>query len=377
METEFLNALSDSDLLARVQRLVYGEHRTTAALVAHLAEFENRKLYLRESCASMFVYCTRVLHFSEHAAYHRIAAARLARRFPAVLAALERGDVHVTALEMLAPHLTPENHRELLAAAKHKSKREILELIARVQPKPDVAAGVWKVPTKPAPVPARDVAVQGQEPAVPAAAASDTSEKTSSAATHGGFFVLAPPPVPRKAEVVPLAPERYKVQFTASADTCNKLRRAQELLRHRIPNGDVAAVVDQALDLLVRDLERQKFAATNRPRRPATNAPQFPATTGPQTDVGTGGPKPPVQRTRSRHIPAEVKRAVWQRDQGCCAFMSPDGVRCNERGPLEFDHIHPYGDGGDATTANVRLLCRAHNQYESKQFFGPWHAKTG
>jgi 5-methylcytosine-specific restriction endonuclease McrA len=358
METAFLNALSDSDLLTRVQQLVHCERRTTAALVAHLAEFENRKLYLREACASMFVYCTRVLHFSEHVAYHRIAAARLARRFPAVLLELERGDVHVTALEMLAPHLTPENHRELLATAKHKSKRQILELIASVHPKPDVAAAVRKVPANPAPVPAPTTEAPGQEPGARAAAASDTSQKPNSTSVDNGLFVLAPRSEARKAEIVPLAPERYKIQFTASADTCNKLRRAQELLRHRIPNGDVAAVVDQALDLLVRELERQKFAATNRPRRPTTNGAA-------------------VQNARSRHIPAEVKRIVWQRDHGRCTFVSPDGARCNERGGLEFDHIQPYGDGGDASAGNIRLLCRAHNQYEAGQFFGVWQASTG
>jgi hypothetical protein len=207
---------------------------------------------------------------------------------------------------------------------------------------------------------------------------------------------------------VPLAPERYKIQFTASADTCNKLRRAQELLRHRIPNGDVAAVVDQALDLLVRDLERQKFAATNRPRGRAASAPQsnVVAARAPQSNVvapsapqsnapmtgnsnvpaavqpwtgapGAGHSKSPVQNVRSRYIPADIKRLVWQRDHGRCTFMSPDGARCNERGRLEFDHIHPYGDGGETTAANIRLLCRAHNQYEATQFFGVWEGSTG
>ena len=84
--------------------------------------------------------------------------------------------------------------------------------------------------------------------------------------------------------------------------------------------------------------------------------------------------KVPAQIGRSRHIPASVKRIVWQRDHGRCTFVSPSGVRCNEHGRLEFDHIHPHGDGGDATAANVRLLCRAHNQYEAERFFGVWQA---
>jgi hypothetical protein len=223
-------------------------------------------------------------------------------------------------------------------------------------------------------------------------AASDTSQEASSTGVNRGLFALAPPPPgPRQAEIVPLAPERYKIQFTASADTCNKLRRAQELLRHRIPNGDVAAVLDQALDLLVRDLERQKFAATNRPRGRAASAQQsnVVAPSAQQSNVVAARARqsnapasaesnpPPAQNARSRYIPAEIKRTVWQRDHGRCTFMSPDGARCNERGQLEFDHICPYGDGGETTAANIRLLCRAHNQYEAERLFGVWRASTG
>ena len=162
----------------------------------------------------------------------------------------------------------------------------------------------------------------------------------------------------RPAVVVPLGPERYKVQFTANAAMREKLRRAQELLRHRIPGGDLAEVIDLALDLLVRDLEKKKFAATDRPRGSGAETAQ------------------PVALESSRHIPADVKRAVWQRDQGRCTFTGPHGVRCTERGQLEFDHVRPHADGGAASAGNVRLLCRRHNQYEARQFFGLWQAES-
>ncbi len=333
MDIESLQELTDSELLARVERLVQSERRTTAALVAHLAEIENRKLYLEEGCGSLFSYCTQVLHLSEHAAYNRIEAARAARRFPLVLASLAHGDVHLTAVKLLIPHLTPENHRDLLAAAKQKSKRAIEEVIARVRPQPDVPAVIRKMPA-----------------GKPVGTATMTTAQPDEA--HAAKAALSPTTAARPAAVVPLAPERYKVQFTATAATCDKLRRAQELLRHRIPAGDVAEIFDMALDLLVRDLENKKFAATDRPRR--------------------GGP---ANVRLSRHIAAEVKRAVWQRDQGRCAFVSPSGARCTEQGQLEFDHIQPHGDGGGGTVDNVRLLCRRHNQYEAQQFFGLWQAE--
>lgn len=370
MDIQSLAALSDTDLLFRVKVLARNERRATAALVAHLAEIDDRKLFLGEACASMFVYCTRMLHLSEHAAYNRIEAARAARRFPAVLVGLEQGLVHLTAVRLLAPLLTPENHRTLLAAAAHKSKREVEELLARLRPQADVPARVRKLPAAkqpdpaPQPAPTTSSAVGDPQPerrgaqptADPQTERGGVEPTVETPAERGGAEPAhAGTPRPRPGVVVPLAPERYKVQFTASAATRDQLRRAQELLRHRIPDGDVADIVGLALDLLVRELEKKKFAATNRPRTESTSLQHDPS---------------------SRQIPAAVKRAVWVRDQGRCTFTSATGVRCTERDSIEFDHIRPHADGGESTAKNVRLLCRRHNQYEARQYFGPWHADS-
>ena len=184
-------------------------------------------------------------------------------------------------------------------------------------------------------------------------------------------FALSPQRT-QKAEIVPLGAQRYKMQFMASAATHDKLRRAQELLRHRIPGGDVGAVIDQALDLLVHDLEKKKFAAADRPRRVEKSAGESSPSEGRAGNASEGRAASPAPASPSRAVPAQVKREVWQRDQGRCAFTSPSGARCTERGLLEFDHIRPFADGGAATVDNVRLLCRQHNQYEALQFFGPW-----
>lgn len=408
METLRLTEVPDAEILARVQRLVQGERRMIAELLVHLGEIDHRKLYLRESCSSLFVYCTQVLHLSEHAAYFRIEAARLARRFPAILAAVERGDVHLTALRLLAPLLTPENHVELLASARHKTKSELREIIARIHPQPDVPARVRRLPGAVREVPASaggahttvkgagvtsadasGAAVASADAGGAAVANADASGAavanadaggTASAAASGKELVLEPPRAPRRAEVVPLAPERFKVQFTAGAATHRKLRRAQELLRHRIPNGDIGQIIDQALDVLVHELERKKFAATDRPRRQVAigaTTKRAPAVAGSPAPPRTAPPRTAPLDRATRHIPADVKRAVWMRDQGRCAFRSPGGARCSAQGPLEFDHIRPHADGGNATIENVRLLCRAHNHYEARQFFGVWQEGTG
>lgn len=141
--------LSDDQHVAEVHRLAAAERCATAVLIRSLIELDNRPhLYLRDGCSSLFVYCTRVLHLAEGATYNRIEVARAARRFPLMLDALEDGSVTLTALRLLAPHLTDTNHRDVLGAARHKSKAEVERLIASLRPKPDVPA-VIRMPERP------------------------------------------------------------------------------------------------------------------------------------------------------------------------------------------------------------------------------------
>jgi Domain of unknown function (DUF222) len=138
--------LSDDELLAIVKRLALTERRATAALVRSLTELDIRRLYLGEGYSSLFTYCTQALHLAEGAAYNRIEAARAVRRFPAVLTALEEGSVTLTAVRLLAPHLTEDNHQDILASARHKGKLEIELLVASLRPTPAVASTTRKLP---------------------------------------------------------------------------------------------------------------------------------------------------------------------------------------------------------------------------------------
>jgi hypothetical protein len=327
----------DRPLLDAAKRLATDERRATAALLRALMEIDSRRLYLGEGCASMFAYGTQVLRLAEGAAYNRIEAARAARSYPVILDLFEQSAITLTAVRLLAPHLTADNHLAVLAAARHKSKREIEALVAAVSPKPDVAQVVRKLPAVPT------------APTVPLSPALNTpsvftSGPDSASATTAGS--AAPPPrVEPRAVFTPLAPERYRIQLTVPRETHDKFRRAQALLRHAVPSGDAAEIFDRALTLLLENLERRRFAETSRPRTPMAPA------------------------ACSRHIPAAVRRAVWRRDGGRCAFVGASG-RCRETAFLEFHHVEPYAAGGAATLENTELRCRAHNVYEARLFFG-------
>jgi hypothetical protein len=193
--------LSDSEVLARIGDAARDERRATARLIALLIELDARRLYLGEGCSSLFTYCAQILHLSEHAAYNRIGTARAARRFPAILDLVECGAVTLTAVRLLAPHLTEANHRDVLERARHKSKREVELLVATLSPRPDVPSMVRKLPAP---------ATSKVPPAPPLeSGARDVSTATDTPPT------LLPPSQPT--EMKPVALERYKIQFTSVA----------------------------------------------------------------------------------------------------------------------------------------------------------------
>lgn len=146
MKIKIPSHLSDDALITEVKSLAGRGRETTAQLVAHLAELDHRRLYLRAGFPSLFMYCREVLRLSEAEAYNRIEAARAARRFPVLLDMLVEGTLNLTTVRLLAAHLTEVNHRELLASAAGKSRREVEVLVARHHPGPDVAPSVRKLP---------------------------------------------------------------------------------------------------------------------------------------------------------------------------------------------------------------------------------------
>jgi hypothetical protein len=160
---------------------------------------------------------------------------------------------------------------------------------------------------------------------------------------------VALPPVVIK----PVAPERYRVQFTINRTTHDTLQRVQDLLRHVLRDGDVAAIFDRALMLLFEDLLKKKTGQAEHPR------------------------SAPVLTAKSSHVPRAVRREVWKRDGGQCAFVGASG-RCTERGLLEVHHVVPFADDGPPTSVNLQLRCRAHHAYEAQMWFGSGgRARTG
>ena len=242
------------------------------------------------------------------------------------------GRLHLSGIAVLAPHLTFANCEELLARATHKTKREILVLVAEMEPKPDVPPSIRKLPQR------------RQKPASQnrASGAENTPSGKSCPAPESH---LAPEATDKPPVVEPLAPARYKVQFTASAEFHDKLERLAALM----PGTDLASMLEASVTEKLERLEAKRLGKVKNPRKKLEDA---------DTSPGVRG------------IPAPVRRFVWERDQAQCAYVSADGRRCPERHGLEFHHDDPYGLGGGRSAENVRLLCRAHNLYMAEMDYG-------
>ncbi len=326
-----VDQLSDDALIAGTRRLVGQTNQTLAALLAHLAEVEARGIHRVRACASLYTYCVYELRIPEDAAFRRAKAARLCGRFPALYDAVAAGELHLTGLLLLGAHLTEENHVEVLARARHRTKREIAKLVRQLHPLPDVPARIEPLGPEPGIAsprnptwseleasfsPVRELP-PGARPAhwvdgaghrdgaelggVDRAGAGQSGSADAEAAEDGADRAGADPDA---------APQRYKVQFTASQEYVELLERARDLLSRAVPDRSIAEVHLRALRELVAKLGAR------------------------------------------------------------CTFVDATGRRCREATRLELHHQQPFARGGPATAANLSLRCRAHNALAAERDFG-------
>lgn len=307
-----IGQLSDDELESRLKRLAAIERRTLALMLVHLGEFDERRLYEDRGQPSLFSYCVNVLGYSEQAAYKRIQAARAARAHPEILRRLEAGDLNLTTIVILKPHLAAVNAGELLDQASGRRTREVEALAARLAPRPDAPDCIRAL------------------------------------GSHEGLPVADP-----RDEIRPLSADRYLFRFTGGKDLSEQFYRAQALLSGARLSPSMEAVMGAGLDALLDKLD--------------------PARRGARREARGGGSKGArVTGPRSRRIPAAVRDEVWNRDGSRCTFLAPDGKRCPSTWALQIDHIRPYALGGPSDdAANLRLMCGAHNRLLARRVFGP------
>ncbi|MBI3539536.1 MAG: hypothetical protein HY076_04630 [Candidatus Eisenbacteria bacterium] len=156
MRNYSLSHLSDAALRRDLKEQSRKETGLTAWVLAHIAEFQERRLYREDGYASMYAWCVGELGYCEQAAYKRINAARVALRFPVIFAMLAEGRLTLSAVVALSAHLIESNAEDLLAAAAAKTVREIEQLLAERFPRPDLATVIQSLAPASSPAPDLD-----------------------------------------------------------------------------------------------------------------------------------------------------------------------------------------------------------------------------
>jgi hypothetical protein len=188
----------------------------------------------------------------------------------------------------------------------------------------------------------------------------------------------------------PREPERFKVQFTATEDYVRLVEEAKALLSHTVPDAGLEELQIRAMRALVADLRKRKYATTDRRRERRVGSLTAPAPLDSSSSDSEVGAPPEaasmsggecassseqavdrdLPRRRGRHVPAAVRRAVFERDGSRCTYVGASGVRCAETHRLEFHHVIPFAAGGQHLASNITLRCAAHNALAAEEDFG-------
>lgn len=343
--------------------LLATEHGALADFLVALADFDRRRLWVELGHASLFYFLHRELGLSKGAAYHRKVAAELLQRFPEVEEPMRDGRLCITSVVELARVMTAENRAEVLPRFFHRSKKEARAVAAEIRPaevvtKREVVTRVATEPETPSPVglPHPRVAASGPpaaplvHPDEPARRPGPMTHAEDSSAREAPC--RRPPPSPATDTAEPLTADLRRLHITVSRRFLGKLEAARLGLSHAIPGATSEQVLEAALDLL---LERQasRKGLVARPRAPKPAEP----------DAARGA-------SAEASVPAHVRRAVWTRDAGRCQWPLDGGGVCGSTVRVELDHVVPRARGGPPTVANLRLLCKFHNQLAARQAFG-------
>lgn len=357
-----LAKLSDSDVTESTKKLVGHEHKVTFALLEHLNEIERRGIYLREGFSSLFHFCITALKYSESAASRRIRSARLIRRFPDAEILLKERKISFTTAAQIFTVLDASNQDEILSAVVGMPQKEVYALVARYQdPNKNRTPDRITPLTVLAPnnrfhsnesleLPKENIIQQQGQSLYPNPQSvvvnpHSHSQGQSSASIQSNQNYL---------HSSPEAVDRLRITFGAEREFLQLIEKAKQILSGKYPQGaSLEEVFREALRLLIEKYDPEK-RAERRALDDKTSA------------VATKSKDDSTRTVIHRQIPIKIRDEVFRRDSSKCTYVSPSGQPCQSTWDLEIDHIRPFSMGGDHSLENLRLLCRAHNNFRNK-----------
>jgi hypothetical protein len=293
------------------------EERSALIRVLHLLrEVERDQHYLSMGYPSLFEFAVQELGYSTGSAHRRIQSMRLLKTMPEIEKKIEDGSLSLCVAAKTQSFFGHEDRKRLdegEAKLSPESKKEIVQSM--------LGASARQCEVK--------LAAISPESAIPA-------EKERA-----------------------VAEGKTLIQFIADDELLGKLEKLKGLLGHKNFEGRY----DRLFEILA-DLALKKLDPEQTPEKRLKPDPEVTTPASPTEPVST---LEKSETSRSRYIPASIKRAIWKRDTGQCTYRDPKtGRRCESRHALEYDHIRPYAWGGETSASNLRLRCRAHNAYTAR-----------
>jgi hypothetical protein len=338
--------LPDETLTRRLLEIRKQERSLLVEFLGYLAELDRRKTVVAQGYPSLFSFCTDSLGLSKASAFRRTTAARLLARFPLVAEYLADGRLNLTTLVELRDVLDEAHLIEILDGAAGRTEEQVKELVATLRPKAVPADLLRKLPDR-----RNDCSGSGPKPSVASTVEPPLAPPLASVSVAAP---VAPPSVAFRPEarsgarLEPIAPERHVLRVTVGPEFVADLEAVRQALSHKLPGGGLEEVLHACLRVTLAQVERRRLGAGKR----------------------SSATEPP---SGSRYVPVTVRKEVWMRDGGCCAFVGSTGHRCNSRHQVQLHHLDPFAKGGLATAANLTLRCRVHNHHAAEQDYGAEH----
>ncbi len=290
-----------------------------------------RKLFLARGYSSLFDFCTKELGYSEGAAHRRISCMHLIVQLPEIEEKIKENKVNLSTLSQLSSHIRRE---EKFNNTKFP-KEDKLRLLAQIENK-----------------------------------SQEQCQRELLKHASQGIMTLD--------RQRPISEDLTEIKFAATRELMNKLNQLKALLAHKNPNPQCGEFLEILADIGLKKLDpRQRESSQSKEvsvaekakiTKPANVAKA--AENQPMPDSTAAAAKRRVN-PNSRYISQEVKKYVWNRDQGRYQFVdSETKKKCESQFALQIDHVHPYSLGGPTTVENLRLLCRAHNGFLAEEAFG-------
>jgi hypothetical protein len=394
-----IELLEARQLRDALKLLLRKEQAAMAEFLVALADFDRSRGWEVLGHASLFAFLVVELGLSTSSTYWRKSAAELLQDFPELEQPLRQGRLCLTTMAELAKVLTEENKEAVLPRFLGISSREAKEVVAELQPReaPPLRAVVTTMPpaiSRPSSAilaSARRSAESELRMDWPQRDAPDDTDPASFRAPEMEMTHPARVAAPRN-DVEPLTADLRRLHITVSRQFLTKLDAARDGLSRTIPGATMEQVLEAALDLLLKKQARARGqvrglrTAAPVPVPSATvtatatvtmEAAAHPASESPRSvDVGAEQPlvltePPPPRREGPRgHVPAAVRRAVWERDGDRCTWPLDGGGVCGSTHRLEIDHIVPWARFSEPTVENLRVVCHAHNTLAARQVFG-------